>query len=1332
MINSTLRPVHPTETKGTERAVAGTPLRRLHRYFEASCDAVPDAIALETESEWLTYRQLDERANQLAHLVADRVRSGERVGILLHRSIETYVTLLALQKAGTTFVPIDPAAPAERVAYFSTDAELALLLCSSDTKPATHAADCQVLELDALTDELTRAPAERPEIAEWPDPSCYVIYTSGSSGRPKGVEIAQSSICNFIEVARGLYRVSPIDRVYQGMSISFDFSIEEIWPTWAAGATLVAGPSDDRSLADGLARFLAERDVTMLYCVPTVLASIQAGLPRIHTLVVGGEACPAEIVERWSRPGRRMLNTYGPTEATVTATVAELEAGQPVTIGRPLPSYRVVLLDDDLNPVPDGDVGEICIGGPGVARGYLNRPDLTAERFLEHPPITGAGRLYRTGDLGRVRPDGEIVYLGRADSEVKIRGRRVDLGEIDSLLLADDAVATAATTLLPNGELAGYITRRDARSEDAGFEQGAGTLITRLHTALRNRLPPYMVPTFLDVLDDLPLMISGKVDRSSLPAPAGGRLITSDAPHVPPSEPLQRQIAAIWAEILGLGSGAVSVEADFFLDLGGHSLLAAQVISRLRGDGIAPQLSVGDVYAHPNIRALAQHAETLAAAVRPPQDRPAPCRPGTGRVVAAGSTQFGLLYLLLLIAGAPAAVVLGLADGVLSFATMWWLAATTPVGYVLGRLLVPPLAARLLSRGLRPGRYRLWGGTYLRLWLLDKLMAGSPAGLLSGSPLLAPYLRLLGARIGQRCHITGSLGLPWLLDIGDDVSIGYGAQLRTVTVEDGWVTIKPVVVGDRAFIGANAVLQPGAGLGADAGLAEQSLAAEDQHIPAGEHWVGSPSLPSPEPDPLLESIRRHPVAQTRWPWRLLAGYGVGALALELLPFLIAAPVVALIWMSLLLAGPGTALLVGLLAGPLYVLSACWVIGVGKQLVLASTPTGVHPLRSSLGLRKWLTDKLLAASLTSTNSLYATLYAAPWLRVLGATVGPRSEVSTASQLDPDLLTLGTESFVADMASVGSAVYHHGYFVLDHTEVGTRSFVGNAALLRAGTTLGDNSLIGVQTVPPAGGVPVGTFWLGSPPIRLPRRQQSKAFDDELTFRPSRRRVAGRLAIEFVRVTLPATLVTLAAFLGLLAAAWVAARFGVAGALFGLPVIALLAGLGLVVTVAVLKWLIIGRYRARVEPLWSMFVRRTELVTGLYESAAVPALLAGLTGTPMLGVLLRLFGARAGARSCLATTYLTEFDLVRLGEDVTVGPGSSLQTHLFEDRVMKMSTVTVESGATVSARSVVLYDAVVGSGATLDALSLLMKGERLESGTRWRGIPCHAVDRAVEPRP
>jgi non-ribosomal peptide synthetase-like protein len=335
------------------------------------------------------------------------------------------------------------------------------------------------------------------------------------------------------------------------------------------------------------------------------------------------------------------------------------------------------------------------------------------------------------------------------------------------------------------------------------------------------------------------------------------------------------------------------------------------------------------------------------------------------------------------------------------------------------------------------------------------------------------------------------------------------------------------------------------------------------------------------------------------------------------------------------------------------------------------------------------------------------------------------VSTASHLDPDLLTLTSESFVADMASVGSAVYCNGYLALGRTQIGRRSFVGNAALIPAGARLGDSSLIGVHTVPPRGDVKAGTSWLGSPPIYLPRRQESQRFDEAVTYRPARARVAERLAIELLRITLPSCILGTVLFLVLLVADTAARRLPEPWLITVLPLATLIGGLAVTLVVAALKWAIVGRYHPRVEPLWSRFVRRTELVTGLYESAAVPALLRGLSGTPMLGPLLRLFGAQVGKRCWISTTYLTEFDLVRLGDDVAVGPGTSLQTHPFEDRVMKMSQVVIEDGATVAPRSIVLYDSVVGAHAFLDALSLVMKGETLADESRWRGIPCQPAE-------
>src|SRR3954453_13447651 len=479
--------------------VAGPPegaAARLCGYFERACDARPSSMALGCDGDSLSYADLDRRANRLAnYLIGRGVRAGTRVGILLDRSVNTYVALLGVTKTEATFVPIDPAAPGDRLQFIAEDSDLGLMITTSDLAASATGLPCPTVRLDELAGELAGRPSRRPAIEPVGDPVCYVIYTSGSSGRPKGVEIAQSSICNFIDIVPPLYGVKPTDRVYQGMTIAFDFSIEEIWPTWAVGATLVAGPTDGRRVGAGLADFLEEQRITMIYCVPTVLATLDRTLPLIRTVNVGGEACPRELVERWG-PGRRILNTYGPTETTVTCTMAELEVGKPVTIGRALPTYSITLLDPDLRPVVDGEGGEVCVGGPGVARGYVNRPDMTADRFVADPRIDSGRRIYRTGDLGRFLADGGLEYLGRADSEVKVRGHRVDLQEIESVLLEHPAVTAAVVTLLNSaetgGELAGYVTL-------AG-DGAARETVDQLHDQLVTRLPGYMVPAYLDVL----------------------------------------------------------------------------------------------------------------------------------------------------------------------------------------------------------------------------------------------------------------------------------------------------------------------------------------------------------------------------------------------------------------------------------------------------------------------------------------------------------------------------------------------------------------------------------------------------------------------------------------------------------------------------------------------------------------------------------------------------------------------------------------------------------------------------------------------------------------
>ncbi len=645
------------------------------------------------------------------------------------------------------------------------------------------------------------------------------------------------------------------------MTIAFDFSIEEIWPTLIAGATLVAGPTDSRRLGPGLADFLEQQRITVLCCVPTLLATLDRDVPSVRLLNLGGEACPRDLVQRWDRPGRRILNTYGPTETTVTATWSELHPDQAVTIGRPLPGYQVYILDDALQPVLPGQAGELCIGGKGVARGYINRPDLTAERFVSDPfaadPV--GARLYRTGDLGRWNADGEIEYLGRIDNQVKIRGYRIELSEIEEVLLEDHAVENAivSTTTSPGSpDLVAYVTLHPGEHAGNGF-------LPRLQDTLRRRLPAYMVPAFIEVLDAMPMLASGKADRSRLPQPRSQRQGASTDLLVAPATPTETKLANLWQHVFQ--SPAISVEADFFTDLGGHSLLAAQTISRLREDAALQHLGIGDLYSCPTIRTLARFVDDQMAAARDTaaatSPRPQPHRARSLQVALSGATQSLLLYLLLAALMAPTALLLALRHGHETRHLFDLFALIVPAGLILTSFLLPPIAKWLLVGRFQPGRYPVWGWFYCRWWLLRKIFAISPMNYLAGSPLLPAYARLLGARIGRGCHIgTAFLHLPDLIEIDDRASLGYEAEIQPFFVEDGWLQLDRIHIGADAFIGAKTVLLPGATVGRGARLKDQSLVARNQQIPEGQTWGGSPARLATQPDSLLDRLSAQPAA----------------------------------------------------------------------------------------------------------------------------------------------------------------------------------------------------------------------------------------------------------------------------------------------------------------------------------------------------------------------------------------------------------------------------------------------------------------------------------------
>ena len=500
---------------------------RLNHAFEQVCLRFGDNDAIVTDTVTLTYDELNRRANQVArHLIAQGVTAGDRVGLLFDKSAETYVAMLAVLKVNAAYVPLDAGFPVR-----------AHPLHSGRRRHQDHRVDVRLrgharrlrraqgfARQREAQDRCAARHAARPssEVAAPIDQLCYIIYTSGTTGNPKGVAIEHPSICNFVRVASELYGYRAGDRVYQGMTIAFDFSVEEIWVPLMAGATLIPGRSGSSLVGEELADFLRERRVTVMACCPTLLATIEQDLPLLRILLVGGEACPHNLVVRWYRPGRTILNSYGPTEATVTATLTELTPDKPVTIGVPLPTYSIVILDAEKDEtVAPGELGEIGIAGIGVARGYINRDELTAKKFIRDfvgIPGNVSGRIYRTGDLGRINDDGEIEYRGRIDTQVKIRGYRIELNEIEAVLLEQPQIAQAAVTTFEPEEGQVEIVAYYA------FKQGMSELPRdEIVKAFRSRLPAYMVPAYLEQLDAIPMTLSNKADQKRLPKPTSAR-----------------------------------------------------------------------------------------------------------------------------------------------------------------------------------------------------------------------------------------------------------------------------------------------------------------------------------------------------------------------------------------------------------------------------------------------------------------------------------------------------------------------------------------------------------------------------------------------------------------------------------------------------------------------------------------------------------------------------------------------------------------------------------------------------------------------------------------
>ncbi|MCW2815999.1 MAG: amino acid adenylation protein [Nocardioides sp.] len=1258
--------------------------RTLVEIFRTTVAQAADEPAVDAGTGVLTYAELEEAADGLAaDLAVLGIGPGDTVGVRVPSgTTDLYVAIIGILLAGAAYVPVDADDPDERARLVFDEADVAAVVGTDLAIAARRRTDPVAPADPALEDD------------------AWVIFTSGSTGKPKGVAVSHRSAAAFVDAESRLFcQDAPLgvgDRVMAGLSVAFDASCEEMWLAWRYGACLVPAPRALVRSGIDVGPWLVANTVTVVSTVPTLVALWPAeALAAVRLLIMGGEACPPELAARLVAPGREVWNTYGPTEATVVACGARLTGEGPVPIGLPLDGWALAVVDADGRPVPEGATGELIIGGVGLAR-YLD-PAKDAEKYAPMPTL-GWERAYRSGDLVVNDPAG-LLFGGRADDQVKLGGRRIELGEIDSALLGlagvQGAAAAVRKTAAGNSLLVGYVAVDDT------FDQAASL------AALRAAMPAALVPR-LAVVDALPTRTSGKVDRDALPWP----LPRSAAP-VAALGPTEAWVAEQWLDILG--SAVESRDADFF-DLGGGSLSAAQLVSRLRARH--PEVAVGDLYESPTLGALAAHLDGMAAA-GPASDRsvpPTPLKTQAGQVVAT---------LLVRTLAAPRWVFwVGLVCLVVGSLDGWgwlpdvpvWLLAVLGAGFVLppGRMVLAAGAARALLHGIEPGDHPRGGKTHLRLWLASHVADEIGAVGLGSAPFMSWYARLLGARVGRDVDLHSVPPVTGMLRLGHGCSVEPEVDLTGYWVDGDVLHLGEVRVGPRARVGARSMLLPGASVGADAEVAPGSAVFGE--VPVREFWSGSPAEQVSD-DARGPWSSERPVSSRAW----VAAYAVVAALLGSLPLV---AVVAGALPPLLLADPpdDAAGLLGLLwwlplstvLGMLVLTVLVWAVvrRAGRSVV-----AGAHPVRSRPALAVWTTMRVLDEARTWLFPLYSSTLTPVWLRALGARIGKDVEASTVLMI-PSLTQVNDQAFLADDTLIGGYELGGGWLRAEKVKIGKRAFVGNSGMAAPGRKVPKASLVAVLSAAPrrrtAG---KGESYLGSPPAPL-RRTAADDVDRSTTYDPPTRLRIYRALVEVCRLVPQMVSLALA---GLVAIALVALldEHVVLGLLLTGPLLVVAGLLAALVTVAA-KWLLVGRLRRGSHPLWSWFVWRNELADTFVEVVAAPWFARAVSGTPVLNAWFRLMGATIGRGVWCETYWLPEADLVVLGDGATVNQGSVVQTHLFHDRRFATDLVVLERGATLGPNSVILPAATLGRHATVGPVSLVMRGESVPDKTTWIGNP------------
>ena len=1252
----------------------------------------------------LSYDDLECRANQLArYLTGCGVRQGDRVGLLFSRSIWAYVAMLAVMKAGAAYVPLDPGFPKDRIAFISEDAGIRLFLTTAGLRSHLDSMKAEVVCLDQRQTLIgQQAPsAPSPPASAATDDLCYIIYTSGSTGKPKGVAVGHPAICNFVRAAAEVYGISPEDRVYQGMTIAFDFSVEEIWIPLYSGATLVAAPAGPSLVGNDLSQFLETRRITALCCVPTLLATLDNDLPLLRFILVSGETCPQNLVERWYSEGRTFLNVYGPTEATVTATWTLLAPNKPVTIGVPLPTYRIlILVPGEARLAEKGNIGEICIAGIGLAVGYVNRPDLTEKAFIPDflgLPDNPSGRIYRTGDLGRITGNGEIEYLGRLDAQVKIRGYRIELAEIESVIMRVPGIAQAVVgTYQPEPgmvELVAYYTlRQDVDQLDRE------TIVE----TIRGDLPAYMMPVFFERMDALPMLPCDKVDRKSLPPPAGPRHSARKARYIEPENDTEREIAQTLMNLLKIEQ--VSMDDHFFNDLGANSLLMARFCAQIRERLNYSDVSMREVYLHPTPRDFASFLTTRAHRKSPAaQAEPVHVASNTAYCLC------GVLQLIFYIVYSTA-ITGGLVDGYAWVSEAngigdTYLRALAFTGGMFLMLAVLPIALKWLLIGRwQEERIPVWSLGYFRFWLIKRMTQANPMVMFIGTPLYNVYLRLLGAKIGRNVVIFSRIvpACPDLLSIGDGTIIRKDSNLVGYRARSSFIETGTVTIGRDAFVGEATVLDIGTSIGDGAQLGHSSSLHQGQAIPAGKRYHGSPARETTDNYLTVEPM---PCGIVR-----RVAFTVGQLAVL---FGLTLPLPIMIFDILLVSlgfgtggevstyvnasfyDPGFHLsLIEVSAGTylgLIVIGLLSIVTIPRLLNLFMREGRTYPL---YGFHFLLQQAISSRS----NSYFYNLlfgdssYIIYFLRAIGYKISLKDQTGSNFGVEqkhdsPFLCEIGKGTLISDGISLINADVSSSSFRVRKVSVGANSFIGNNVFYPAGGKVGDNCLLGTKTMVPIGGPELKDVGLlGSPCFEIPRSvardKQLEHYRDGPTFKDRlfKKNVSNTITIMlylasqwfFVHMV---TLLSAIEIYQYHESGWTA----------------LLDFTMIVLTLTVAYYALVERASigfAKLKPqscsIYDDYYWKHERFWKLSEVFYLDL----FSGTPFKGFIWRLLGVKVGKKLFDDGSGIPEKTLVSIGDYCTINQMVTIQGHSLEDGAFKSDYIRIGDGCTIGNNAFVHY--------------------------------------------